>query len=31
MHWCLWQGRMPERQIIDDVMNMVSHGLATPA
>ena len=28
MHWCLWQGKMPEDQVIDDVMNMVSHGLA---
>jgi AcrR family transcriptional regulator len=28
MHWCLWQGKMPETQVIDDVMNMVSHGLA---
>jgi AcrR family transcriptional regulator len=28
MHWCLWQGKMPDGQVIDDVMNMVSHGLA---
>ena len=31
MHWCLWQGKMPEHQVIDDVMQMVSHGLAAPA
>ncbi|WP_029919827.1 TetR/AcrR family transcriptional regulator [Nevskia soli] len=30
MHWCLWQGKLPERQVIDDVMKMVSHGLAMP-
>jgi AcrR family transcriptional regulator len=31
MHWCLWQGKMPEQQVLEDVMQMVSHGLATPA
>jgi len=28
MHWCLWQGKLPEPVVIDDVMKMVSHGLA---
>jgi AcrR family transcriptional regulator len=28
MHWCLWQGKLPEPAVIDDVMKMVSHGLA---
>jgi AcrR family transcriptional regulator len=28
MHWCLWQGKLPEPGVIDDVMKMVSRGLA---
>jgi AcrR family transcriptional regulator len=31
MYWCLWQGKMPDSHIIDDVMRMVSHGLAPKA
>jgi AcrR family transcriptional regulator len=27
MHWCLWQGKLPEPGVVDDVMKMVSHGL----
>jgi AcrR family transcriptional regulator len=28
MHWCLWQGKLPEPEVIDEVMKMVSYGLA---
>jgi AcrR family transcriptional regulator len=28
MNWCLWQGKLPEAAVIDEVMNMLSRGLA---
>ena len=33
MRWCLWQREVPSREMVDEVMNLIAHGIApkTPA
>ena len=31
MHWCLWQGKLPDNGVLDEVMRMVTHGMAVEA
>ncbi len=28
MRWCLWQGQLPDDHVIDEAMQLVTHGLA---